>query len=214
MTRTDPARDNRYREMGAVLLADLAAPVALYYGLRALGVAPWLALLLGAAVPATRAVISLVRRRRVEWFAVLVLVLIVASSATSLLSGSPRFLLAKDGGITAALGLVVLATTASVRPAMFSIGRMTISRAGHDADGWDRRWDESAQFRRIWRVLTVLWGVGLLTDALLRVVLAYTLPIDVVPALSAAQWLILLVILQVISQIHLRRPGNRELIFD
>lgn len=200
------------RRMAVMALVDIVAPLAVYYGLRAFGVSAWQALLLGALVPAGRAVVSLVRHRRVEWLAVLVLVLIAASSATALLTGSPRFLLAKDGAITAALGLAVLASTAAARPAMFALGRVMVSEK--DAAAWDERWARIPRFRRVWRVVTVLWGLGLLLDAALRVVFAYTLPVDVVPALGAAQWLVLLVVLQVVSQLYLRRPGNRELVFD
>ncbi|MGX7827988.1 VC0807 family protein [Actinokineospora sp. 24-640] len=193
-------------------LVDIVAPLAVYYGLRALGVSAWQALLLGALVPAARAVVSLVRHRRVEWLAVLVLVLIAVSSVSALLTGSPRFLLAKDGAITAALGLAVLASIVAARPAMFALGRAMVSEK--DAATWDERWAGIPHFRRIWRTVTVLWGLGLLLDAALRVVFAYTLPVDVVPALGAAQWLVLLVVLQVVSQLYLRRPGNRELVFD
>lgn len=202
------------RELVVTLLADVVAPIAVYYGLRALGVAPTPALLAGAAVPAARALWSLLRHRRLEWFAVLVLVLVAASVATSLVTGSERFLLARDGAVTAALGLVVLATAASARPAMYPIGRMVLARSGHDAEAWDRRWSHSARFRRIWRTVTVLWGAGLLVDAAVRVLLAYTLPVDVAPALHAVQWLPLLLVLQVLSQTYLRRPGNRELVLS
>ncbi len=37
---------------------------------------------------------------------------------------------------------------------------------------WDQLWDTSAQFRRIWRVCTLIWGVGMLADAVVRVVIS------------------------------------------
>ncbi len=114
----------------------------------------------------------------------------------------------------AVLGLVVLATTASARPAMYAIGRVVMTRSGHDAAAWDGRWSSCARFRRIWRTVTVFWGAGLLVDAVVRVVLAYTVPVDVVPALHAVQWFPLLIVLQILSRLYLRRPGNRELVFS
>ncbi|MBW0104358.1 VC0807 family protein [Pseudonocardia sp. KRD291] len=214
MSSTSPvAATGGRRELVVTVLSDVVAPIAVYYGLRVLGVAPTPALLSGAVVPAVRALWSLLRHRRLEWFAVLVLVLVAATVATSMVTGSERLLLARDGAITAALGLVMLATAASARPAMYAIGRVVMARSGHDAATWDERWSASARFRRIWRAVTVLWGAGLLLDAVLRVLSAYTLPIDLVPALHAAQWLPLLLALQILSQLYLRRPGNRELIF-
>lgn len=201
------------RDLVVLVLCDVGGPITIFYALRAAGTSATSALLAGALLPAGRAAWSLVRHRQVEWFAVLVLVLAVATAGTSLLAGSERFLLARDGAVTAALGLSMLVSTATARPAMFAIGRAFLTRSGHDAAAWDLRWTGSTRFRRIWRAVTALWGAGLLADAALRVGLAYTLPVDVVPAVHAAQWLPLLVALQVLTQLYLRRPGNRELIF-
>lgn len=192
---------------------DLVIPLAVYYGLRAVGTSQWLALLGSATAPAAQATYTLVRQRRIDGFATTVLVVILASIATSFVSGSPRFLLAKDGWLTAVVGLALLATLRARRPAMFVVGRAMVRKSGESADDWDELWDTSARFRRVWRMLTALWGVGVLLDAAVRVVMAYTLPIDAVPALSTVQWIALLVVLQVISQIYLRRPGIKPLIF-
>jgi len=47
---------------------------------------------------------------------------------------------------------------------------------------WDLPWDPEPKFRRIWRVASVIWGMGLVIDATARVVIADTLPVDAVPA--------------------------------
>lgn len=202
------------RELLVTVLADVAAPLALYYGLRSAGVAPATALLAGAAVPAARALYVLLWHRRLEWFPVLVLVLCGVSAGTTLLTGDERFLLARDGLVTAALGLVLLATVPTARPALFTIGRLTLSQAGHDPAEWDRRWAASSRFRRIWRWLTAGWALGLFVDAAIRVVTAYTLPIDVVPALHAVLWFAVLAVLLVAGQVWLRLPRHRELVFS
>jgi hypothetical protein len=41
-------------------------------------------------------------------------------------------------------------------------------------------------------VLTAVWGMGFTLDALMRVLLAYTIPIDSVPLVSTVQWLVVL----------------------
>jgi hypothetical protein len=40
--------------------------------------------------------------------------------------------------------------------------------------------------------LTAVWGMGFTLDALVRVLLAYTIPIDSVPLVSIVQWLVVL----------------------
>lgn len=202
------------RELLLTVAADLVAPLVVFYGLRAAGVSAVPALLAGAAIPAARALYVLVRHRRAEWFAVLALVLCVASAATTLVSGDARALLARDGLVTAALGVTLLLTVPTARPALYALGRLAVTEAGHDAGAWDRRWTTSARFRRIWRWLTVWWALGLFADAALRVVTAWTLPLDVVPAVHAVQWFVVLAVLLVGGQVWMRLPRHRELVFS
>ncbi|MGH9270219.1 MAG: VC0807 family protein [Ilumatobacteraceae bacterium] len=208
------AGDDGSRAIVASVAVDLVAPVAAYYIARASGAGPTAALLIGAAIPALRAALTLARTRTVEWLAVIVLVVSLTAAGLSLLSGSARFLIAKDGAITLILGTVVLASTPTAQPALLTIGRSVVLASGHRTDSWDHRWSTSDPFRQIWRQLNIIWGAGLLVDAALRVMFAYTLPIDTVPAVTAVQWIVLLIALNLISQIHLRRPANRPLIFD
>lgn len=97
---------------------------------------------------------------------------------------------------------------------MFVIGRLTLAESGHSPDEWDRRWASSARFRSIWRWLTAGWAAGLLLDAALRVTFAYTLPVDVVPAVQGVQWFAVLAVLLVAGQVWLRLPRHRALTFS
>ena len=54
----------------------------------------------------------------------------------------------------------------------------------------------------MWRVSSVLWGVGTLADAALRVVMAYTLPVDVVPALGTALYSATAFVLIVVNNVY------------
>ncbi len=53
---------------------------------------------------------------------------------------------------------------------------------------WGELWQRVPRFRRIWRVCTVIWGTAILADAVIRVAMAFTLPIGLVPALGGALW--------------------------
>ncbi len=53
----------------------------------------------------------------------------------------------------------------------------------------------------MWRVARVLWGVGTLLDAVLRWVMAYTLPIDVVPVLTQGLFLVTALVLCVVTNV-------------
>jgi len=51
------------------------------------------------------------------------------------------------------------------------------------------------------------WGIALLVDAVIRVTMAYTLPVDLVPGLGGALWPVTFVVLQVITNVYFQRAG-------
>jgi len=193
------------------LLVDLVVPVALFYGLLAAGVDLVVALVVGAAVPAASAIVTAVTTRRIEGLAIAVIALLLLSSAVSLVTGSPRFLLAKDAGLTAVWGAWFILSLRGRRPLTFRFtrplveGRTIFGRTAVDA--WDQLWETDAHFRRMWQVSSVIWGTALVLDAAVRVVIAYTLPLDVVPGLAGALWPVTFVALQVVTNIYFARCG-------
>lgn len=197
---------------GAVtLVMDLVVPVAVYYLLRAAGLEPLPALALAGAPTVAFLVAQTIRRRRIDALGVFVLALVVACIAVSLVTGSPRFLLAKAGVFTGLIGLWFLATLLLARPLPFTLARVMLQRTPAGAalrtGSWDDIWEHDAWFRRAWRVDTVIWSIGLLADAAVRVVMAYAFPVDVVRAMSAALWALTFVALQVAQHVYFTRIG-------
>ena len=54
----------------------------------------------------------------------------------------------------------------------------------------------------MWKVSSVMYGVGTLLDAVLRVVFAYTLPPDVVPGLGTALVAVTTIVLMVMTNVY------------
>ena len=77
----------------------------------------------------------------------------------------------------------------------------------------DRLWDEDPRFREAWRRITVLWGITSIIDAVIRVVVAYTLPIPVVPAMEPVITVATIVALQIPTIVLLRRSGTWHVVF-
>ncbi|GLY63828.1 VC0807 family protein [Amycolatopsis taiwanensis] len=203
-------RGARRREIGSVLI-DLVVPVAGFYVLRAAGAGVVASLVLSSAPTTLFLVYQAIRRRRLDALAVFVLVIMAASVGASFVTGSPRFLLAKDGWFTAAIGIAFLTTLLRARPLAFTLSRALLTRTGMAArfqtGSWDHRWATIPWFRRVWRTATVLWGAGLLLDAAARVIMSYTLPVDTVPALGGALWAVTFLALQVIQHFYFTRKG-------
>ena len=193
----------------------LAAPIAGFYLLRALGIDPLVALLAGAAATLLGLVVRLVRTHRLDGLSAMFGTLTLLSIAVSLLDGSPRFLLAKDGLITAAAGLWFLTSLRhSDRPAGLLFGRPLMEPIMPTRRDWDELWQHEHVFRRCWQVITAVWAVTLFADAIVRVVTAYTLPTDVVPGLNGALWIGLVIVLQVITNVYFHRAGLYRILFD
>lgn len=191
---------------------NLAAPIALYYGLRAAGIGISLALIVGAAAPAFGAAVKLIRRERLDFTGLYMMAILLLSAGVALLTGSPRFLLAKDGWLTGVSGVWMLLSVRSQRPLTFLFARpllesVTVKMAGSAGASWDTLWERGSRFRHIWHMVTIIWGLALLVDAAIRVVMAYTLPVDLVPGLGGALWPVTFVVLQVITNVYFSRAG-------
>jgi hypothetical protein len=184
------------------VLAELVLPVALYYGLRAAGVGIYLTLLISAVAPAIFSVYGFVKRGRIEGLALYMLSMLLLSTAISLIGGSPRFLLARDAWLTGVTGLWFLVSAWSNRPLTYLYTRPMLERRfGPAGVPWDQLWESLPRFRRLWRVSSVLWAIGLLMDALLRVIMAYRLPIDTVPGLGTLLYLVTSAVLIIVTNV-------------
>lgn len=212
LDRTGPARPASLGRQIGTIVFDIAAPIALYYGLRAAGLSSLAALAIGAVIPAASAAWVLLRQRRANMVALLVLGTMAASLIISVISHSPRFLLAKDGLITSVWGIWFLASLGARLAAFLFARPLMEGRRVFAVRDWDALWDAEPRFRRIWRVSTVIWGLALLADAVIRVVMAYTLPVDVVPALGGALYPVTFVVIQIITNIYYQVAGLNRLL--
>lgn len=168
--------------LSRVLLVHVLVPLALFYGLRWMGVNQFLALLAGAVIPAAGAVRGLVVERRVGGLQVFMLGTMGLTVAMSFVTGSPRLLLVRNGWGMAAVGVWMLGTVAARRPFLYEATRIVV-----DLDGQRRlaaNWDRYPAFRRMLRMCSAFWGAACLLDSALRAVLAMTLPVDLVPVLD------------------------------
>jgi hypothetical protein len=190
----------------AALLGDLVLPLAAYYGFRAGGASEFTALVVSGLPPALGVVYNAVRNRRVDGMGLFVLCVVLLNLAAAALSGDARTLLVRGGWI----GLLAAAWTFG---SLFFARRPTTYHAVKaflpgKTDQLEHFWETRPGFRRVWRVLAVIWGCGMLATCALNLVFAYTLPVDSVPALDTVVQIGTSVLLQIVTQIALRREGT------
>jgi hypothetical protein len=194
-----------------LLIVDIAAPVALYYGLRAAGTSVLVALLVGSVPALINAVVSIARERRADLLGTAVVLGLLGSAVVALVGGDPRALLVRGAWVSLPFALVVLWSLRHPQPLCYTVTRAMLPRR---AAAMDALWESNPAWRLAWRRITVMWGVISIVDAVVRVVTAYTLPLDVVPAVDPFLTVASVIVLQIPTHILLRRSGSWHLVFS
>jgi hypothetical protein len=162
-------------------------PYATYLALTACGVETVWALVAGAVFPTASILFGAIRQRRVQAIGIIVLVATAASVASALWFTSPFLALARGALMTTLMATVLLGSLLAQRPLLFHL-----ASAGLDAEG--RReaaaeWESDASSRRMMRMLTAVWGVALLAEAGLCLVVIASLPTAaVIPVNEVLFW--------------------------
>ncbi|WP_405788817.1 hypothetical protein OG753_15560 [Streptomyces sp. NBC_00029] len=174
-----PKRSGGAAALGWILTIGLnvVAPIITYNVLTEdHGWSEFSALLLSSAWPVLDSVISLAWRRKLDEFAVVTLVFLVITAVVSLVGAhSARALLIKDSGVTGLFGLLCLATLLTPRPLMFYFGRKFATDGTPESTAWWNGLWQYEGFRTSMNRMTLVWGVAYVTEAVVRVVLAFTL---------------------------------------
>lgn len=186
----NPPLDRRRKSVAGMIGIDLVLPLVIYYVMRWAGADPWVALILGAVGPLVRIAVTTVRTRRIDRLGVFTLSILAIGTAVGMFSADPRLLLARESWLTALIRFWILISLAGQRPVLF---QATIAVMPTDvAAQWEQDWNTSPFFRKVFRIMTLAWGLAFLLEAVARVIMAYTLPIDVVPIASIGLLLVML----------------------
>jgi hypothetical protein len=214
-----PSRSHRRRPgwlgLGPLWFAiDLLVPTALLYVLIWLGYSLYFALLASASISAVTALVSFRRGSGRQSFAPVMLALALAGFGVALITGSDRFLLARESVLTAIVGAWFLRSIWNERPLTYVFTRPLLEgRFGTEGRRWEPIWEREPRFRRIWRMSSLMWAVALFIDAVLRVVIAYTLPIYTVPISQTGLMIVTMLVMQVVTNVYYVRAGLWRLIW-
>ena len=173
------------RAMAPSTVFGAVIPLAVYYVVRRHVSGDATALVIAGAFPAGWVLVELARKRTLDAIGSITLFGFLAGIAASYALGGNAFVLkVRDSAFTALFGLVCLVSLAWHRPMMFHLGKAL--SAGDDKD---RRaaYDELFTLptsRRTFVIITAAWGVGLLVEAGVRVLLAVALPTGTFLAVS------------------------------
>jgi hypothetical protein len=136
------------------------------------------ALIASALPPLLWSAYELIKTRRLDAISILVVSGILFTVAATAMGGSPRLIQIRDALVTGVIGLMFLGSLALPKPMIFYLARATQAR--NTAEG-------ASKFETLWlrpgvpgvfRLMTAVWGVGLVLQTALMCWLAWIWPIS------------------------------------
>ena len=169
------------------------------------------ALLLSGVFPALHVIINAIRHRRLDVVGALVLAGIAVGTVLGLVSHNARLVLVEGSVPTAVFGVACLGSLWARHPLMFSFAREFTGPDTAKGQEMTRLWQYEG-YRRVFRVITVVWGVAFLLEAALRVVIVYNTSTGTALAISKATPFVFFAIMSawtVAYGTHHKRKGER-----
>jgi len=158
---------------------DIVAPFLAYWIVQRFGGHAFWGLTAGGLAVGVSTAVNTVRRKGLDAVGMLVILEIAASIVLLLVVHDPRLMLVRPSFYTG-LAAIYLGFTALVgRPLSFAGAKPMAAKGGPARlAAYERAWERSSQFRRAHRMVTLGFGVALLADSILRVVIVYRFPLD------------------------------------
>jgi hypothetical protein len=136
------------------------------------------ALIASAMPPLLWSVYELVKTRRLDAISVIVVASILFTVGATGLGGSARLIQIRDALVTGAIGLIFLASLVMERPLIFYLARATMARNTQSgAAEFEAMWGRPG-VPKVFRVLTAVWGTGLVAQTAVMCWLAWIWPIS------------------------------------
>ena len=135
------------------------------------------ALLASSAPPILWSLVEFARHRRLDALSVLVVSGIALSLLAMLGGGGARFLQLREKLVSGVIGLAFLGSALIGKPLIYELARASMRRKSEGEAQQFEALQVHAGFRRTMTVMTLVWGLGLLADVAVSVVLVFVLTI-------------------------------------
>lgn len=203
MSDPAPAQRRSMRPLFQTILLDVAPPLIAYYGLRAAGASEYVALLSATVLSGLRVMYGVVRSRRLDPFAGYLLLTFGLSLAVGLSTRDPTMILVGNTFVNGLGGLIFLGSCVLGTP----LTQVVSERFGPPEDD-----DEVARARRrrVHVQLSAMWGIGLLLEVVIRLVVIANLSVDAANGVNSAVTLPVIGLLVVATVIVGRRAVARS----
>jgi hypothetical protein len=136
------------------------------------------ALIASAMPPLLWSLYELAKTRRLDAISVIVVTSILFTVGATGLGGSARLIQIREALVTGVVGLLFLASLLMKRPMIFYLARATMARNTESgAQDFESMWEKRG-VPRVFRLMTAVWGVGLIFQTAVMCWLAWIWPIS------------------------------------
>lgn len=142
------------------------------------------ALSIATLVPLLDTLYHLVRHKKFDVFAAFMAAGFILSILAVLLGGDQKLILLRESFVTGVMGLIFLGSLAFSKPLIYHFAlRFTVGNDENQQAIFSENW-KYPYVRKVMRVMTAGWGIALLGEAVIKVILVYTLSTTVFLAVS------------------------------
>lgn len=191
------------------LLWDVGLALGAYFVAHWLGASDYVALLAGSVVALVRVLYVAVRSRKFDVFAAVMLGVFLVGLGLSFLTGDAKFLLVKESFATGIAGLAFLVSCFVGRPLIYHAAVRTKEGDPAAIADFEDKWANLPEFRRNFRLMSAVWGGGLLADAILRIPLVLALDTSAAVTASTALFVAAMVLMSVWNGWFVKRIQSR-----
>lgn len=144
----------------------------------------FVSLLIATLIPLADNLFHIVKYRKADAFGLFMLTGFVLSLLAFVLGGNERLILLRESMVTGLLGLIFIASLFFAKPLIYHFAiRFSASDASEKKGQFEKNW-EVPYFRIVLRIMTAIWGIALLGEAVVKVILVYELSISAFLAIS------------------------------
>jgi intracellular septation protein A len=172
------------------------------------GASPLQAIALAALSPVLEMILEAVQAKRVGIIAIISLVGILSGLGLSYATGNAAFALLKDSMFTGIFGLAFLGSLFTAKPLIY---RLNVDLAGSSPSARasaEALWEKPSA-RQHMRLLSLVWGIGLILEASARLLAVATLPIVTATALSPVIQFTVFGVLAILTVFFVREQRRR-----
>jgi uncharacterized membrane protein len=179
VSESAPTQRRSLRPLFQTVLLDVAPPLVAYYGLRAAGASEYAALLSATVLSGLRVVYGIVKSRRLDPFAAYLLLTFGLSLAVGLATTDPKMILVGNTFVNGIGGLIFLGGCFVGTPLTQVVGERFQQPEAMDDTATSR-------LRRVHVQLSAMWGIGLLIEVAIRLVVIANLSVDAANGVNSA----------------------------